>query len=293
MDCPSLVRLSASSLLCLSLLACNREAPAPAPAAPVAPPAAAPVEQKVVVPELNDVMETTPQYVVGISYPPSATKYPGLATALKQYADAARAELLQATKALPAKGGDGMMYDLTLSFTEVHQSPELVAIAVDGSRFTGGAHGEPMIARWVWLPKENRQLTAKDLIVESKNWQTVAGNVREQLHTALSQRLDADGLSPAERNELVRNAGKMIDEGTEADPEHFSMFEPVMTPGGKIGALRFVFPPYQVGPYSDGTQTVDVPAAVLMPLVAEKYRDLFEVTGAPAPAPPPVKSVAG
>lgn len=293
MECPSLVRLSASSLLCLSLLACNREAPAPA--APVAPPAPAPavVEEEVVVPELKDVMETTPKYIVGISYPPSAVKYPGLATLLKQYAEAARAELLQAVEAMPAKGSDGMMYDLTLSFTEVHQSPELVAIAVDGSRFTGGAHGEPMIARWVWLPKEERQLTAADLIVEPKAWRAVAGNVREQLHTALSQRLDADGLSPAERSELARNAGKMIDDGTEPDPEHFAMFEPVMTSSGKIGALRFVFPPYQVGPYSDGTQTVDVPAAVLMPLVADKYRDLFEVTGAPAPTPPPAKPVAG
>ena len=291
MDRPSLVRLSASSLLCLSLLACNREAPAPP--APVAPPAPAPVEEKVVVPELKDVMETTPQYVIGISYPPSAAKYPGLATALKQYADAARNELLQAVKSVPAKGGDGMMYDLTLSFTEVHQSPDLVAIAVDGSRFTGGAHGEPLIARWVWLPKENRQLSAQDLIADSKAWQSVADNVREQLHTALSQRLDADGLSPAERSDLVKNAGKMIDEGTEADPEHFSMFEPVMTPGGKIGALRFVFPPYQVGPYSDGTQTVDVPAAVLMPLITEKYRDLFEITGVPTPTQPPATPTAG
>ena len=44
---------------------------------------------------------------------------------------------------------------------------------------------------------------------------------------------------------------------------------------GRITALRFVFPPYQVGPYSDGTQTVDVPAAVLLPHVAADYRELF------------------
>ena len=40
-------------------------------------------------------------------------------------------------------------------------------------------------------------------------------------------------------------------------------------------ALRFVFPPYQVGPYADGTQTVDVPAEVLRPHIAPEYAGLF------------------
>ena len=43
-----------------------------------------------------------------------------------------------------------------------------------------------------------------------------------------------------------------------------------------LAGLRFVFPPYQVGPYSDGTQTVEVPAAVLLPHVAPTYRGLFQ-----------------
>ena len=34
--------------------------------------------------------------------------------------------------------------------------------------------------------------------------------------------------------------------------------------------MRFVFPPYQVGPYADGTQTVDVPAAILLPHLAPR-----------------------
>jgi hypothetical protein len=44
---------------------------------------------------------------------------------------------------------------------------------------------------------------------------------------------------------------------------------------GALRALRFVFPPYQVGPYSDGMQTVEVPARVLLPHVAPEYRALF------------------
>ena len=39
--------------------------------------------------------------------------------------------------------------------------------------------------------------------------------------------------------------------------------------------MGFVFPPYQVGPYSDGTQSVDVPASVLLPYVGAAYAGLF------------------
>jgi len=91
----------------------------------------------------------------------------------------------------------------------------------------------------------------------------------------LSQRVDADELEPAERTEVVEGASRMIEAGTAANPENYSEFEPVVDTGGRITGLRFVFAPYQVGPYSDGTQTVEVPASVLLPHVAPEYRGLF------------------
>jgi hypothetical protein len=99
--------------------------------------------------------------------------------------------------------------------------------------------------------------------------------VRESLHTALSQRLDADALAPADRFRLLASSGKMIDEGTTPDADNFAQFEPVPGVDGRLRALRFVFPPYQVGPYSDGVQTVEVPSSVLLPHLAPEYRGLF------------------
>lgn len=261
-------------VLAACLAACQREAPQPQPASPTGPAAPTATAQQQA-PLLQDVVETTPAYVIGISYPPSVAKYPGLAIELKRYADAARADLLQAAQARPAGEGTAL-YDLSLSFTELLDTPTLVAVAADGSSYTGGAHGAPLIARFVWLPQQNKLLTATDLVPQAKAWDLIADNVREQLHTALSQRVDADALAPAERAEVVKNAGKMIDDGTKPDAANYAMFEPVVTPAGKLRALRFVFAPYQVGPYSDGTQTVEVPAAVLLPHIAPTYRDLFE-----------------
>ena len=62
--------------------------------------------------------------------------------------------------------------------------------------------------------------------------------------------------------------------GLGADGHDFEPLVPELL-DGEMPALRFVFPPYQVGSYADGTQTVEVPAEVLLPHVAPGYRGLF------------------
>jgi hypothetical protein len=249
-----------------------RQAPtvdsAPAAALP------APVEEAPPGGPLQDVIEHTPSYVVGISYPPGVERYPGLAQAVAQYAQAARAELMNAVEGL---GNDKPTapYELSLAFETVVDTPSVVAVAADGSRYTGGAHGEPLVARFVWLPQQQAPLTADKLIPSPQGWTAVGQYVAARLHEAAAQRSEADKLPPEDAAELLKNADKMIADGTNGQASNFDQFVPVMDGAGKISALRFVFAPYQVGPYSDGTQTVDVPAAVLLPLVAPTYADLF------------------
>jgi hypothetical protein len=267
---------SAPILLCGLLLlatgACQREGATP-DASPKSSSSTSPSATPPA-PLLQDVVERDPRYMIGISYPPIANRYPGLAAELKHYADAARADLMQAVSGMGARKPPAP-YDLSLAFTQLVATPQLVAIAAEGSSYTGGAHGNPLVARFVWLPQSGRPLTALDLVPDRAAWAGIADRVREQLHTALSQRVDADALSPAEREDVLRSAGRMIDAGTGPDPANFAQFEPVLAPDGRIAALRFVFPPYQVGPYVDGTQTVDVPADVLLSKIAPAYRHLF------------------
>ena len=259
-------------LLALSPVACKREV-APA-AAPGPAQKAAESTGKIEAPTLDDVVERDPRYIVGISYPAVARQHPGLGRLLKAYADAAHGELMQAVSGL---GDDKPTapYDLSLGFTQTADTPDIVAIAADGSTYTGGAHGMPLVARFVWLPRQASQLTADALVADAAGWQVIADYVREQLHTALAERVDSDQPTPAERAERLANGVRMIDEGTAPAPSNFDQFEPVLDPEGKILALRFVFPPYQVGPYSEGVQSVVVPTNVLLPLVAAQYRPLF------------------
>lgn len=282
---PSFRAVLVASVLCTSLLsACKKEGDAlPATQAPpvaAQPPAPPPVE-------LKDVIENDPRYIVGISYPAGAAKYPTLAAELHGFAEVARQDLMKAV-AETDPNKQSAPYDLILNFSLLVETPQMVAVAADGNSFLGGAHSVPIIARYVWLPQENKMLRADTLLADPAGWGPISDYVREQLHAALSQRIDADELPPEERADTIRTIGKLIDLGTEPKPQSFRWFEPVMMPtDGKIMALRFVFPPYQAGPYVDGVRTVEVPAAMLMPHLAPQYRAMFTTAPPPAPATVP------
>ncbi|MEN4937887.1 DUF3298 domain-containing protein [Stenotrophomonas sp. TWI1151] len=259
------------------LAGCNKhDGDTQAPAAPVdtAAEAVAPAVAPDAPVELRDVIETSPQAVVGITYPPDIARYPGLAKALGGYADSARAELQQALDGL---GNDKptMPYELSLTFEKVLETPQLVVVTADGSRYTGGAHGEPLVARFVWLPEQQQMLTADKLVADAKGWKAISDYVADQLRKRVATRLSGDEMEPAQMQESLRNASRMIADGTGPSADNFRQFQPLTGSDGRISAIRFVFPPYQVGPYSDGTQTVDVPAAVLVPHVGQDVAGLF------------------
>ena len=131
----------------------------------------------------------------------------------------------------------------------------------EGYSFTGGAHGMPLVERFVWLPQMQQMLAAEQLIPAAGNWAPVSAYVREQLMTALSSQLDEDALEGELRSEQLGFRSRMIAEGTAPEAKNFARFEPVMNADGSIRALRMVFPPYQVAPYVEGTRTVVVPLA--------------------------------
>ncbi|KRG84863.1 MULTISPECIES: DUF3298 and DUF4163 domain-containing protein [Stenotrophomonas] len=265
----------AAALIVLAIAGCGKnDAPAPAAAPEAAPAVEAPVDAAPAAVELHDVIDTNARYVLGISYPPAANAHPGLARALSDYAGQARSELLKAVDEL---GNDTPTapYELSLAFDMAVDTPKVVAVSAEGSSYTGGAHGQPLVARFVWLPERQELLTAQALVDSPKGWQAVSDYTRDKLLEQAMLRAQGEDLTPEEQQAQVRNLSKMIDQGTTPDAANFAQFEPVMDAGGRIAALRFVFPPYQVGPYSDGTQTVDVPASVLLPHVAAGYRELF------------------
>jgi hypothetical protein len=282
-----MMRWKHAAWLLLVLAACNRS-PQPQSASSAATPATTTAPAVAAATELHDISERGPRYMIGISFPPELKRYPALAAEVQRDADAVRADFLKQSGDNAAAGASGT-FDLSLAYSMVAQSPRIVAVAAEGTSYVGGAHGAPLLERYVWLLPENRRLTAAELIPGDAGWEPVSAYVRDQLLARQRQRLSADDKADAgaggddatdavdaqARKEQLKNATDMIEQGTEPKAENFANFEPVLDADGKIAALRFVFPPYQVGPYSDGRQSVEVPAAVLLPQVAPAERGLF------------------
>ncbi|MDO5610084.1 MAG: DUF3298 domain-containing protein [Pseudomonadota bacterium] len=266
-------RLLIASVLASALLACTDKGAAPSVDARANGDtvAANPVDNL----PLGDVIVRNQRFLIGITYPSVANQHPKLAEAIRRYADDARAELDEAVRLAGDSGQANMPYDLSLNFTEQMKKPEVVVVAADGSLYTGGAHGIPLIARFTYLPQEDRLLLPQDLIPDRAGWEAVSRYVRQQLSAQVASRLDEDDVSPEDRASIQKSALAMIEEGTEPDAGNYAQFEPIPAADGKWYGLRFVFPPYQVGPYSDGTQSVEVPVSVLRAHLAAKYRVMF------------------
>ncbi|SIR01682.1 DUF3298 and DUF4163 domain-containing protein [Solilutibacter tolerans] len=267
-------RVLTLAALAILIVGCRNEAQQPSAdvSATTAPTAAGQADGKTA---LKDVIERTPKYLVGITFPPVANAHPVLAKALEDYSDAARADLAQAVQGAEGSGQTSTPYDLSLNFTDISPRQDVIVIAADGSLYTGGAHGIPLIARFTYLPSEQRLLQSSDLVPSEAGWKAISDYVREQLADAVGKRLVEDDVPEADRVAMIKNASRMIEEGTAPDAANFAQFEPIPSADGKWFGLRFVFPPYQVGPYSDGTQTVDVPTSVLMPHLEPAYRSRF------------------
>ena len=130
-------RLAAAVLLAVLASACDRgRAPPAQDAATPAQPAAAPVA-------LADVVETTPNYIVGISYPKSAAKYPELARSVRR----------QGTVLVEAEiATDGSLRSARVVSTPLGFGLEQSALdAVRAWRFAPARYGERPVAvyyRW-------------------------------------------------------------------------------------------------------------------------------------------------
>lgn len=255
------------------LLACKPETAVPVAAGASAAPAATVSVAPAVSAPLHDEIGSDARRVIGISYAQGIDQYPGLKQALLAYAQRQRTELDKALAALGENAKPTAPYELSLQFSKVLDTPQFVAVTASGTLYTGGAHGQPLLQGFVWLPQQDRLLDAAALIASAQGWQAVSDNVRGQLHARAAQR--AGDVDEAQRAAYLKDADKQIDDGTAPAAENFALFLPLTDASGQVQALRFTFPPYQVGPYADGAQSVDVPIDAVRPFIAPQYRALF------------------
>ncbi len=276
----------ALALAALALPGCQQSsAPAPTPAVPasaaspvIPPPQTAPAPASTAPLPADNV--STPHYKIAISLPALPASAASLAAAMRTTADNAKREFLQG---LPDPGQvpamAGRQFALVLDFKVVAATQAFISVRETGMQDTGGAHPIPIQASFVYDRKHQRQIALDDLFAQPDAARKALANFA---HDALLKKFMAHAPkagegSPAALREWKSSMLQMLDGGTRPTSVNYSVF--VVRAGATADAaspgLTLIFPPYQVAPYVNGTQTVDVPASVFARFLAAGYQGDF------------------
>lgn len=218
-------------------------------------------------------------YAYHIRYPQPAVDSRALADALRIYAAAAKKDFLDASGADSA--ANSPPHKLDLEFTVARRTSDFVGVLARGSMDTGGAHPMPLLASFNLHTGDDKVIALTDLFADAD---AALKALSEEARRQLEGRADATLRDTAEdkRADELKRMHEWIERGTGANAENFRVFLVDGIDAKAIG-LTLLFPPYQVAPYSDGAQQIEVPAKVFYALLKPEYRDAFIIdTEAPA-----------
>jgi hypothetical protein len=83
-------------------------------------------------------------------------------------------------------------------------------------------------------------------------------------------------MTPAQQASDIQSMRRWIEKGTAPDAANFAVFLVDGLDTRAIG-VTVIFPPYQVAPYADGPQQVEVPAKVFYDLLKPEYKNAFAI----------------
>lgn len=250
------LRLAAATLL---LAGCGAQEP---PAPPTTPTAATRAGDVSTVDQAS-----TEHYRYDVTYPALAAPDATLAAALRAYGEQRKREFLAAAEGAPRSADTEFVpWELHLRFDVRADTGDFLAIVATGEVYSGGAHGNPVIASFVLHRAGDRVVTMADLFADAEEGERALGDyARREL---VARRAAARPLDNAEL--------RWLRDGTAPRPENYAVFAIDGDGARPARGLVLIFPPYQVAPYADGAVEVAVPASVFRELLRPAFRGAFE-----------------
>jgi hypothetical protein len=257
----------------LALLAGCRSGDGPASTTATPTPSAASTERQ-------SREESGPGWGFRAEWPARLARHPTLLAAVEEHIDAARREIEgfaapsgapSGADSEPVEGQDPSWppVETQMNWSIPVETPTLVTAVLEGYTYSGGAHGMPLHAALHLDPVTGRLLSPADLFRDESGWQALAQRVRAALYERVEEQLAE---TPAEfRDDAREGSRQWIDEGTAPGPTHLGLFVPQVGARGEIESLLLVFPPYQVGPYAEGTHSVAIPLAELRDHLSSRW----------------------
>jgi len=186
-----------------------------------------------------------------------------LAAALRAYGDKQKRDFLERSGGDSAPSEDANWpWQMHLGFELRSRNADFVSLLASGEAYTGGAHGNPLLASFVLHRPSRRVIALPELFVNpDAGLRAIAAEARRELR----------GRQRAGEN----NDGRRIDDGAAPSAENYAVFLVDADAGGKAKGLEVIFPAYQVAGYAQGAQQVKVPAAKFRALLKPEFKSAF------------------
>jgi len=202
-----------------------------------------------------------------IRYPALAPEFAAVNQALHVYADREKTAFLAAANAADAGTQEGgYRWQMDLDFDLRTQNAQYLSVVAQGQSFTGGEHGNPLLASFNFFRPAGRLIALADLFGDP--------DVALKLISAYVRRDLAD--RPGNDSAALQR----IADGSAPKAENYAVFVIDAADGGTAHGLTVLFPTYQVASYEEGTQQVRVPARVFAGLLKPEFRKTFVADGA-------------
>lgn len=209
-----------------------------------------------------------------ISYPLTTPAEAALALELRNEAKTAMQEFVAA---LPPQEERTRVFGMRLDYRITSRSGPFTSVRGQGSTDTGGAHPLPIDTAWVYDTGKQKILRLQDMFAdEGKILARLSDYSRKALAPQLLVLPKDDRSTAKAKKEWLANMRQMLDDGTQPQAENFGNFLITTDDGQRPLGLTLVFPPYQVAPYVNGSQQVDVPAAQFIDLLKPAWQPLFQ-----------------
>jgi hypothetical protein len=202
-----------------------------------------------------------------IRYPALAPEFAPLAQALRTYAQRQKSDFMTSVNDIEKAGeANGYPWRMRLTFDLRSEGPDFVSVLGEGESFTGGDHGNPLLASFTLSRIDHRVIALPDLFGEPERALAALSNYARK---TLTQRQHDRG-----------GDASWIADGTAPKAENYAVFLIDTHGNAKASGITVLFPSYQVASYAEGPQQVDIPASVFAGRLKTEFRKAFVAEGA-------------
>ena len=208
--------------------------------------------------------EKTEKTEIKVTYPYQVTEYPEIFEYLKK-----EAEKIKKNNGFDEENIDlglsGHPWSLNIDMSNFAETGNLASIVGYVFSFTGGAHPNHSYFSVNFLKDNQQRIGFTDLFNNEKEAlnpisKFVITDILKQKSERLNEKITED---------------EWLDEGAGPDIKNYSIFEFVPGESDKAEAIKFIFPPYQVGPYVEGVYEVQVPVGIFAEYLKNNFKDSF------------------